>query len=142
MYPFFRPIVPAAAATGGGACAPPRLRQKHRDDPQVACYAHCRNARQSPQRGGAAAPLSTLSTQNFATCMRECRTCEASRRYWYGAVHPDDIDWAIEHDEEYQELKQEWEASNQDCPYCEQRMDQILAHYYHRALAPWRGAWR
>ena len=150
MHPFAHyapppPLRPPPAAAA--ACVPPRLRQQYRDDPTVACYAHCRNARQQSQRAGAAAPLSTLSVKNFDKCMAACQTCETSRRLWHGAVDPDYIDWVIKRDEEYQDLKQEWEESNQDCPYCEQRMNQILAHYYAPPpppveRTPWWGAWR
>lgn len=152
MLPFLQqqqpravPVRARAAPVPAGACVPPRLRQQYRDDPTVACYAHCRNARQRRTTGGGAgAPLSTLSVSNFDRCMADCQTCETSRRLWQGSVDPDYIDWVIKNDEEYQDLRQEWEKSNRDCPYCEQRMSQILEHYYAPPppRAPWWSVWR
>ena len=145
MHPLFFPPPPPhpAAVAPAGACAPPVLRQRHRDDSTLACYAHCRNARQ--RRAGGGAPLSTLSVGNFDRCMADCQACELNRRMWQGAVDPDYIDYAIANDDEYQDLREEWEASNRDCPHCEQGMNHILAHYY--APPPprpraWWGAWR
>ena len=45
------------------------------------------------------------------------------------ASRPDRLDRVLEEDEEFQDLKAEWEASNHECAYCKERMNQILAYY-------------
>lgn len=122
------PAAPARLAPGPGACATPQLRQQYRNDPQVMCYAHCRNARQSSS-SDLGARFTPLRPAQFNQCMAACRTCEASRRFWHGAIDPDRLDRVLEEDEEFQDLKAEWEASNHECEYCEERMNQILAYY-------------
>lgn len=132
LLPAPAPPLPAPPALpfAPGACATPRLRQQYRNDPKVMCYAHCRNARRlSAGAGGLLARSTPLRPAQFNQCMAACQTCEESRRFWIGEVDPDLLDQVLEFDEEFQDLQEEWEASNHECTYCRERMNQILAYY-------------
>lgn len=125
------PLAPFPAA----ACAPAHLHYEIGDS-TVACYTHCRNARQSTTTGAphAATPL---HPQTFDQCMAQCRNCEYTRRYWGQHLDYGCIQEGLLHDLEYQRLKRRVEDDDDACPRCRHRLRRLLrAHQVHCAAAP------
>ena len=110
-----------------GSCAHPRLRLQHGDNYEVMCHAHCRNARQVESTGGAR--FTPLGREQFAKCIASCHTCEYMRLLHHGSIDHERLNEILENDEEFQDLKEELEASNNECTYCQERMDEILEYY-------------